>query len=292
MITEKAVLRKNLASIISSFVLVSLLGWIDYLTGPELIFSIFYLFPIIIVTWYCSIKYAGIIFCFISAGVLFASDAFTQYEYKNLLIPFWSMSVHLVFFLIITKLLERIKKHLEKEQLLAITDPLTGVVNSRQYYVLVDSEIKRHIRYGSPFTLLFIDVDDFKVVNDTSGHSEGDKLLKHITRVVNSGVRSTDTVARLGGDEFSILLPEVDYEKAETTISKIRKMLESSFEDTGRVVTFSIGAITILKSSACTADDIIRKADELMYVVKRSGKNGLRHEVVSDESGAENCAGV
>jgi diguanylate cyclase (GGDEF)-like protein len=192
------------------------------------------------------------------------------------------MFVHLIFFLIITMLIGRIKKDLEREKFLAITDPLTGVVNSRQYYALVDSEIKRHTRYGSPFTLLFIDIDNFKAVNDTSGHSEGDKLLKHITRVINSGMRTTDTIARLGGDEFSILLPELDFQNAETLIAKIIKMLESSFEGMSPMVTFSIGAITVLKTSLCTADEIIKKADELMYSVKKSGKNGIRHEIVSE----------
>jgi diguanylate cyclase (GGDEF)-like protein len=288
-ILENSKTRKNIVSIIASSLLIIITGWVDYITGPDLIFSVFYLFPIIIVTWFSSIRITGILFSFLCAGVLFLSDAFTQTSYTDLLILFWSMFVHLIFFLIITVLLNRIKKDLNTEKMLAITDPLTGVVNSRQYYQLIDSEIKRHVRYESPFTLLFIDIDDFKTVNDTSGHSEGDKLLKHITKVINSSMRATDTIARLGGDEFSILLPEADFQNAESIILKIRTTLESSFEGIGSAVTFSIGAITVLKTFRCTADDIIKRADELMYRVKRSGKNGICHESILEGKDAEDC---
>jgi diguanylate cyclase (GGDEF)-like protein len=281
MIKETIAKYQNIWSLAAGILLTMLVGWIDYITGPEIVFSIFYLFPILVVTWFSSWKAPGFVFSFACAAFLLFSDDLTE-MYSSLFIPFWNMFGHLAFFLIIVILVLRIKKDLAREKLLATTDSLTGVLNSRHYYEVVDHEIKRHTRYGNPFTLLFIDVDNFKSVNDTLGHSQGDSLLKQITKVIFESIRSTDTIGRLGGDEFSVLLPEEDFASAEVIIGKLLEMLASSVSNGAPNVTFSIGAVTMENASNFTADEIIRKADALMYNVKKNGKNGMLHEIISE----------
>jgi diguanylate cyclase (GGDEF)-like protein len=140
---------------------------------------------------------------------------------------------------------------------------------------LADAEIRRSRRYNDPFTVIYLDIDNFKTVNDTQGHSEGDRLLRQVASTLTTAVREIDTVARLGGDEFGLLLPESDGDAAVTVATKISAGLKAQVEQHWPV-TFSIGMVTYLTAPE-SADEMIRVADKLMYEVKESGKDELRH---------------
>ncbi len=163
---------------------------------------------------------------------------------------------------------------LQREKELARTDVLTGLANRRAFYESLQVERSRAARYRRPITLACLDLDNFKRVNDTLGHSVGDELLARVADVLRQTLRLTDTVGRLGGDEFALLLPETDAPSAEALLEKLRGVLRRAMEARKWPVTFSIGAATFLESPP-SIEHMIQTADELMYAVKKSGKNRI-----------------
>lgn len=188
--------------------------------------------------------------------------------------------MRLVYFAIVSLLVSRLRGVLNREAMLAHTDALTGLANNRAFYELIDEEILRSKRYGRPFTVAYIDLDNFKTVNDTQGHTVGDHLLQIVADTLRSNRRQTDILARLGGDEFAALFPETGYEMATKVIAKLNSRLREAMRDNGWAVTFSIGALTCEKLVDDT-QDIVKAADKLMYTVKKSGKNNVIHDLWS-----------
>ena len=139
-------------------------------------------------------------------------------------------------------------------------------------------EINRARRYKHPFTMVWIDLDNFKRVNDCFGHTTGDTLLRLVARTIQENIRATDTLARLGGDEFAILLPETGRDVAEVIMQKVQKINLDIMREHGWPVTLSIGVVTFT-SSPSTVDETLRIADRLMYAAKNNGKNGVQYQV-------------
>jgi diguanylate cyclase (GGDEF)-like protein len=173
-----------------------------------------------------------------------------------------------------------LKNTLELKEQLAKTDFLTGVTNARSFFELADLEINRAKRYQHPFTLAYIDLDNFKTVNDTYGHLIGDSLLRLVADTIRNNIRVTDVYARLGGDEFAVLLPETNPEQSEIAINKVQTQLLDEMKKNNWPVTFSIGAVTFLTPPE-SVDEMIKKADNLMYSAKKNGKNTKKREVWS-----------
>lgn len=265
-------------AVVLSALLVLGVAMIHVTTSPELTFSIFYLIPVAFATWYAG-RGIGIAMSAVSAVTWFVADQLAGATYSRPLIHYWNMSVHLGFFLITTFLLAAVRNRLEWEATQARTDHLTRAANRRYFYVLAQAEMNRLARYHHPFTVAYIDVDNFKAVNDRFGHHEGDRLLCVIAAKIQKVLRNNDTVARLGGDEFAILLSETDYGASEEVILKLRDLLLQTMRQRQWPVTFSIGAITF-KAPPQDVDEMIRMADGLMYSVKHGGKNRIRHDVI------------
>jgi diguanylate cyclase (GGDEF)-like protein len=126
--------------------------------------------------------------------------------------------------------------------------------------------------------LVYIDLDEFKRVNDAHGHAGGDALLQSAAQMMTKTVRSTDFVARLGGDEFAMLLPDTNSEAAKSVLSKVQDKLLQHFQEQKYPVTFSIGAVTFTQMHH-NPSEMIYMADEAMYAVKQRGKNGIEYRV-------------
>jgi diguanylate cyclase (GGDEF)-like protein len=172
-----------------------------------------------------------------------------------------------------------LKSLLVKEQELARIDPLTTVPNRRAFYEALDKERVRSLRYHRPLTIAYVDLDNFKKVNDCLGHAVGDELLVQVAAGLRSNLRASDYVARLGGDEFAVLLPETDATAAELVLRKLRLRLLEEMEAHRWQVTFSIGAATFLDPPD-SLDVIIRMADETMYAIKAHGKDNVSVSLV------------
>jgi diguanylate cyclase (GGDEF)-like protein len=258
-----------------AFMLVICMGIVDYLTGSELSVAVFYLLPILWAAWFAN-RWAGIIVSIASAATWLAADLITGGTYSHPIMPYWNATTRLVFFWVVAMLLSALKGRLEYEEELARTDALTGVANVRFFTELANMEISRARRYERSFTLVYIDADDFKDINDRFGHNAGDTLLRLLAEAMKAEVRATDMIARLGGDEFAILLPETGYEPAQEVIRKVHQRLLRTMAENGWAVTFSIGAVTFARPPA-SAVEMIRQADDLMYVAKHCGKDMVKH---------------
>ncbi len=252
-------------------------GLLDHLTGPELFFSVFYFIPIFFVNWFAG-KWEGIVMSVASATIWLIADFTSGHTYSHSAIPIWNAGVRLTTFLLVATLLSSLKSGLERERELARKDPLTGVANGRYFSELAEREIRRAQRYHRPFTVVYLDLDNFKKVNDRFGHSTGDTLLLLVADTLQNNVRATDIVARLGGDEFVILLSETGPEQAKTITRKIQKLNLDAFKKNEWPVTFSMGVVTFLEPPP-SVDATLKLPDDLMYAVKKSGKNAIRYEV-------------
>jgi diguanylate cyclase (GGDEF)-like protein len=158
---------------------------------------------------------------------------------------------------------------------MATRDPLTGVLNARGYYATSDSLINLARRGGKPFSVLFIDLDHFKKVNDTHGHEAGDAVLREVAACLRQNLRESDLVGRIGGEEFSVFLPDTDLSGATRLAEKLRADIEARMPETpaGQLrVTASIGVAQSPHGNATMAD-IQRQADQAMYEAKRQGRN-------------------
>ncbi len=163
---------------------------------------------------------------------------------------------------------------LEQEKRLSRIDPLTGLANRRAFYEGAEVERARSVRYVRNLSMAYIDLDNFKHVNDQFGHEMGDQLLVVVANILRSGLRQSDMAARLGGDEFAVILPETDHLGACRATSKLHELLTQAMQDNDWPVTFSMGVVTF-ESLPATTEEMIQKADELMYTVKHSGKNRI-----------------
>src|SRR5215212_4367189 len=180
---------------------VGFLGILDYLTGIEFTFSLFYLGPILFITWAANLK-AGQFLSVLSALTLVGVQVAAGLEYSHPVFYFLNTVVRTTIYLILTDLVDRLKKTQKKEQLAARTDFVTGVANRRSFQELLETEIERIRRYPHPITVVYMDMDNFKQVNDLFGHKMGDEVLRCIASALKSQLRKTDLIARLGGDEF------------------------------------------------------------------------------------------
>ena len=254
-----------------------ILGFIDYLSGYEISFSLFYLIPILLVAWYVDVR-MGVVLSFFSAITWFAADFSAGLTYSHPSIYVWNTFLRMGFYCVVTWLVSLLKKTYKINQELARTDYVTGATSIRYFYELAQIEISRSQRNYRPFALAYIDLDNFKAVNDRLGHSTGDRVLRAVTDSIRAQIRPSDTLARLGGDEFALLMPETDEDGAKTAIHRLHSSLVDEMLKNGWMVTFSVGVV-ICKEIPKTVDDMVKIADSAMYCVKVASKNGVHFQV-------------
>ena len=159
---------------------------------------------------------------------------------------------------------------------LALTDSLTHLYNRAFFDVTLEAELARSLRTGKPFSLMLLDLDHFKKVNDTYGHTQGDRVLQEVAKCLGRTVRRTDTPCRYGGEEFALILPETNTPQAFTLASRIHKSLQAISEEFslhGQTITISIGLTCIAGDHAISPQDVVEQADCALYAAKRKGRN-------------------
>jgi len=166
----------------------------------------------------------------------------------------------------------------EREREIARRDFMTGIGNWQAFVELAEREVAWAKRFGTILSIVYIDCDNFKTVNDTLGHSTGDIVLRKIASILKENLRKTDICARFGGDEFVILFTDLRSEGSEIAVMKIRSLLLEQMKKNGWNVTFSIGMATFIKPPE-SVETMIKKADMIMYDVKKNTQNAIKHEV-------------
>lgn len=260
-----------------AFLLVTVISVIDYFVGYEISTSLFFLLPVALATWYGNSR-QGVLFALLSAFIWYSVDTvFSAHPYSHPLIPVWNTGVRLGLFLITIQFLAQLKFQINNEKSLSRTDSLTGVLNGRGFAEVSEKLFELASRHGRPTCLAYIDLDDFKQVNDRLGHSEGDKVLQTVGAVFLKSLRKTEVAGRLGGDEFAIALPETNEAGAQAVFNKLRKNLAMAMRQNNWPIGFSIGVISFDLPPA-NFDEAVKLADALMYQVKKSGKNNILFE--------------
>ena len=179
------------------------------------------------------------------------------------------------------------RKRLEIELIrMATTDPLTGIHNRKKFMDSANHEFLRFQRYNHQFALLMIDVDHFKMINDTYGHQIGDKVLQAMTQNSRRMLRKTDIFGRVGGEEFAVVLPETDFENAISIAERLRTIHEKTkMEINGSVINVTISIGCALSNERDTSlDMMINRADQALYKAKGSGRNRVHMEKTLLES--------
>lgn len=175
-------------------------------------------------------------------------------------------------------LVSRLMQERRKEEKRSREDPLTGLANRRFLQERLEEELNRSRRHAMPFSLVFLDCDGFKAINDRHGHAAGDALLQQLAGVLRRGVRNYDVAARWGGDEFLLLLPGTNREEAEQVVGRLLSAFKAVSAPSGSL-SFSVGLVTVKATPALpplTVETLIQQADEAMYRAKKAGGNGLR----------------
>ena len=255
-------------SIVAGIVLVVVIGYLDYLTGYDLSFSSFYLLPLFLLAWKGGPGGAWL-------GVLTATAARTLadllggHPYSSVLLPIWNTGMRVLLYGAVAYVLLSFHRHVERERTLARTDTLTGTANTRAFLESAKAEVERSRRYGHSVSLAYLDLDNFKAVNDSLGHAAGDEMLRNVAGVIRGSVRSTDLVARLGGDEFAILFPEADEGAVRAAVGKLQLRFDTEARKHDWPIGLSVGVETAPPGSAIKLDAMIVRADARMYEAKQ-----------------------
>ncbi len=183
------------------------------------------------------------------------------------------------------KMLDSIQDYYEKLQELSDRDYLSGLYNRRKFEEFLSYEVKRSLRHKHKFTVLMIDLDNFKYINDTYGHASGDLVLKEVTNIFGSNLRNADILARIGGDEFAVILPETPYESGFAVVEKLRASLESTpislmFDQVSLTASFGIAEYP---DQGENIESLLTGSDLAMYKAKRAGKNTIARADQSDQ---------
>lgn len=266
------------ASILAALSVLSLIGVVDLYTGAEISLDALYLIPVALAGWFAGAG-AAIAFSLAGAVLWFAADTGFRPESALEYTPYWNALMRLAILLTVTALLAAVKAEVERERESPRTDYLTKTANKQSFIARAELEIQRSHRYKHPFTLVYLDVDNLRFVNQRMGHSAGDTLLQEIAYTLKQKTRATDLIGRLGGDEFALLLPETQAEAARIVVQRLQRHLLDTAEKNEWPVSFSFGVATFARSPE-TAAEMLRKGDALVSAAKQTGKNCVKHEVV------------
>ena len=261
---------------------VAVVGVLDYLTGSHVTLTAIYLLPVYFVAWHAGAG-AGVLLALCCAVAWLAAGHYAGRLFPSTLVMLWQFISIAVIAGAFAILLARLRKAQSRTRALSLVDFLTGALNSRAFYNLVENEHRKSARYKRPLTLAYIGLDHFKRVNSRFGHTVGDMVLQRVARTMMKYLRATDRVARLGGDEFVILLPETDLDAAKVVLPKICDQLAEEMEDKGWPLTLSVAVITFFHVPP-SARAMIKMAEKLMWAIKRDGKNAIRYATYKGES--------
>lgn len=263
--------RSRRFHVVIGLLMMATVGLLKAELGPQVAFSAISLIPIAYLTWFAS-RAMGIAAALGSASGLLLLNLLDVHKYSEASVAFWNAAMDLGVFLVIAYSLSTTKTLYLRARALSREDALTGVLNRRGFVEALSVEARRARRYRYPITLAYIDLDDFKRINDRFGHNVGDQLLKATAQALRESVREVDAVGRLGGDEFVVLLTAVDADAAAAVLRKVAASLQTRTSAYG--LSLSVGAISFTHPEE-DADRMIDAADRAMYTAKREGKHRI-----------------
>ncbi len=260
---------------IVAVVTVILIACLHYAAGPLFEFHLFFFIPIVIASWFTN-KYFSyfiislVIISWTLGDYLIASETLLPIAF------FFNALMHAFILIYVNHLLTYIRTLLQKEAQMAREDALTQILNRRGFFEYGETAISTANRYKLPVTIIFIDLDEFKSINDTLGHKIGDQLLYQTAKVLKENIRKSDVAGRLGGDEFCLVLLNINSSQALEFSENLRNRLKECMNHHNWNTTFSMGIVSY-NTVPDDFQEIIQEADKLMYQVKNKGRNGFLH---------------
>jgi diguanylate cyclase (GGDEF)-like protein len=266
-----AVVRRfpNAAPLMLGIVLVAVIAVGDWVTGPDLSFSVLYVGTVVAVTWLGSRRHGMLV-----AGLAAAESLLAVAVTRGTPTPadVWNASTQLIVLVLTAALIGSLRRALCEQRRMAMVDTLTGAMNRRAFQLVAERERIRAGREGTPLSLAYLDLDGFKEINDRLGHAAGDELLSGFAERVASEIRGTDLFARIGGDEFVLALPDTDAREAVLVVDRVRNLLTDTRPDLA--VTASAGIATY-RFPPNTVDAMLAGADDLLYEAKERGGDSV-----------------
>jgi diguanylate cyclase (GGDEF)-like protein len=250
--------------------LVCAVYWVNLQTPREVRLGILYIIPVLLVAWQEGLGW-GLGFAGATSLLRFVIGIDQMPIDTPLMARLANELAYLAVLGVAIAGLSQLRRTQAQLQLLATHDSLTNVLNARAFSNELSQELARNRRYGRPLALFYLDLDDFKAVNDAHGHATGDAVLRLVADATRGTVRQADIVGRLGGDEFAVLMPETEGTVAHAAATRLVNNVRTVFRGTPSV-TASIGVLAVTGTEAGT-DELLRKADQAMYQAKRAGKD-------------------
>ena len=260
------------------FVVGALNGGVAVLVGYDFVATAFYVVPVGFAAWVAGAS-AGVALAILAGAVKVGVTWWLSHAAIRPWALLLDFVLELLVFLGAALPFAMLRWHLERERQLSCTDPLTGIGNHRAFEDAVRREVVRGERKATPLSLVYIDLDRFKELNDSLGHPVGDRLLRIVGDALGASVRAADSAARVGGDEFAVLLPDTGPGACRLVVTRIRERLKNTVRAAGFWNTFSVGAVTF-EGPPEDAADAVAAVDRAMYQVKRRGRDGVHYEVV------------
>jgi len=256
--------------LIASVALVGLVYWVNLIAPLSFRLGILFVIPVLLVAWHDGLFW-GVTFAGATSLLRFLLGLDQMPPETTLIARAVNEFTYLVVVGVAIAGLSQVRRTQTQLQQLATRDPLTNILNARAFSGELAQELTRNRRYGRPLALIYLDLDDFKKVNDAHGHATGDAVLRLVADAMRATVRQADSVGRLGGDEFAVLMPETEGSVAHGAATRLVTSIRTVFRGTPPV-TASIGVVSVTGTEAGT-DELLRKADQAMYEAKRAGKD-------------------
>ncbi|MBA5689992.1 GGDEF domain-containing protein [Rugamonas apoptosis] len=242
---------------------------VDIVTPTDIRLHVLYVFPLAAIAYHCPQVWMPVL-GFVVAIIAQLLTVYLQQNFKTVFIIDGVLAVASSTLAVV--LSRRLRASYIAIAQLADTDALTGLYNRRRFQSVIDAELRRQVRYGGVFSILAIDLNDFKRLNDTEGHHAGDQALVLLARTLQANTRKTDCVARLGGDEFAILMPQTTDENCAQVRKQLSIEIERAMISEGFSISASIGYVAF-KVAPGSASAALQAADREMYKVKVARKS-------------------
>ena len=268
---------------------VALVAALDFVSGVEIRVYPLYYIPIAFAAWYLGRRWTVAIAA-LSTLAWIASNFYAGMHYSAPAIWAFNACMHLVSFLVVGLLLAQLKTALSHERALSRTDPLTALLNVRAFHEEARRVLSEARRKGRPVTVAYLDLDDFKAINERLGHHGGDETLRRVATAIRRSTRLSDLAARVGGDEFVLVFPETGLDAARVALDRLRAALAQTVGETGPFVTASIGAVVFTEIPE-SVEEMVRVADQWMYRAKAAGKDRVLLEAGVPAPPAVSAAG-
>lgn len=250
-----------------------MLGWLYTFTGHEYAFASATMVPLVAMAWVGG-RNDGYLFSLLAAIMWAGADFMAELPSSATWLPVANSLIRLIIYVFVSYLIAHVKQLLVREKDLATHDELTKLLNRRAFFELGHAAVDRSKRYGHSMAVAFLDLDDFKQLNDTRGHKVGDHALKVAATALRKKLRSTDIIARIGGDEFAVLIPETSFEAAVEAGQKIANAVNTAMKKFSPV-SVSVG-VSWFETTKGDFSGMLEAADALMYEIKQEGKHGVR----------------